>query len=349
VPRPLRASTAEGPRSANNRIADGMVARGASESVAVTTDPSAAASTEVAEVDLGPVLLLEGFRSTAGARISERAGRRDSAGTATAGAIELARGAVRLEDVTWSVGRTSGERERSWASFSVGRVIVAGAELPATNADQLGAAFGAANSALAGLGIVVESPSVVRQRDGTLAVTPLVVRVGGNDRANPVLGPLFEGLQPLRDRIYEALRSSECPVDSGYVDSVLTIFDIAVASLTGSGGLRLEIGGVRTLHDTTVFRSPFGEPPSFAARPPQAGAGPRRVAGTPGSVTEPRLVAQPGEAGPSATRCRTTHPSGRPDCSRGSAVLAGAASLGVVLALVGADAYRSRRRRTVAA
>ncbi len=348
VPRPLRVNSVKGDRSATNTYADGQIVKGATESVTATTRPSATARTDVGEVELSSVVTLDGLRSTAESSIAVRSGRRDSQAIASVGVIELAGGIVRLEGVRWSIAKTTGAPNRSAGAFTIGRIVVSGVELPDQTPSQISASFDAVNAALAASGIVLSPPESVRRSDGTIEITPLVVTFGGTGATNPVLGALFEQLQPRRDAIYEQTQQAGCPADPVIVNAALTVFDIFLAGLSGSGGLRFEVGGVRTLHDTRAFESPFGALPpfEFAASPVVPGA---VSPGTPPTQGQPRVDSLPPEAGRTVTRCETTHPSRRPGCSRGSAALAGVASLLFVLGLVGAETYRTRRRRFGAA
>jgi hypothetical protein len=343
VPRPLRVNSVKGDRSATNRYADGQFVRGGTESVSATTRPSASSRTDVGEVELPSVVTLDGLRSTADSSITERSGRRDSQATASVGAVELADGAVRLENVRWSMAKTTGAPRRSSGAFTIGRIVVAGVELPSESAGEIAGSLDAANAALAPSGIALSPPASVRRSDGTTEITPLVVQFGGTGATNPVLGTLFEQLQPLRDAVYEQAQQAGCPADPVIVNGALTVLDIFLAGLSGSGGLRFEVGGVRMLHDTRAFSSPFRDIPPLAFVPPPSV--PAAVPGTPPTRGEREVDALPGAAGRTVTRCETTHPSGRPECSRGSAVMAGIASLLVVLGLVGAETYRTRRRR----
>ncbi|MGH2759985.1 MAG: hypothetical protein ACRDKJ_10550 [Actinomycetota bacterium] len=343
VPRPLRVNSIEGERSATNAYADGQLVRGATEFAAASPDPSAQARTEVGVFELPSVASIIGLASTADARISERSQIRSSTGTTTVGAIDLAGGLVRLEDVHWSVSRTTGVKEARSETFTIGRIVVAGASLPSETPAELRDAFEAMSSALAPLGISMDAPTVRRRDDGTSEVTPIVLRFGGNDEANPVIGSLMAEVQPLRDALYEQLQGTGCPADPVYVNAALTVFDILLASFTGSGGLTLEIGGARALHDTTAYESPFGALPPFRPVVVPAPAVPRTATpGSPGAA--PKLRAQAATAGRASTRCETTHPSGSPGCGRGSAALAGGISMLVALALLGTDYLRTHRR-----
>lgn len=347
IPRPLRVNSVGGDHSATNSYADGEVVRGGTETVAATSRPSGTSTTEVGELELPGLVSFDGLHSRAEASITAREGRRDSLSSASVGLIELAGGMVRLEDVRWTSSRTSGSKEAHAGGFSVGRVVVAGAELPSAPAG-LVESLAAANTALAAVGVALEAPVFKRHSDGTVEVTPLVVSFGGTGATNPVLGALFEQLQPTRDAIYESTREGGCPVDPAAVDAALTVFDIAIAGFSGSGGLRFEVGGTKTTHDTRAFLSPFGEPGPFALPPPPVVPSLSTPA-IPGRLgSEPRVQAQPGDADRTSTRCETTHPSGSPGCSRGSAALAGLASLLVVAGLVGAETWRSRRRSAIA-
>jgi hypothetical protein len=343
IPRPLYANSVRGDRSDTKATADGQLIRGGTEYVNATTKPSASARTDIAEFELPGVISIDGLHSIAGASITAASARRDSSGSATIGAIDIA-GVVRLEGVRWTTTKTTGRGATSNGAFTVGRILVAGTVLPTETAAELADAFEAVGAVLRPMGVNVSPPKIVRKKDGTLEVTPLFVVFGGNDQANPVLGPALRQLQPLRDQLYALSQEGGCPVDTSTLNAALLVVDLALAGVSGSGGLILEIGGVRTVHDTRVFDNPLLDvppiPPPVALGETPPVVGRQTVRRIPG---ETRLQTQAGTAGRTSSRCETTHPSGSPGCSDGRALLAGVLGLAVVVALFGADLFRYRR------
>ncbi len=345
VPRPLRVSSRSGNRSDTNIYADGQLVRGGSETVSVTTAPSSTARSDFGTFALAPVLTMDGLTTTADATIAPAHGRRTSQGSSTVGTIDIA-GVVRMEGVRWQATRVTGKDARSTATFSPGRVTLTGVPLDAETPAEIASAFGTINAVLLPLGLKLDAPAVIERQDGTVEITPLVLRFGGADDANPLLGALYEQLQPLRDQVYGAASELGCPADPTYVNAALTIFDIVAASFSGSGGLVFEIGGARTVHDTTVYENPLGQGPNvvLGRTPPRVGG---RTAGGPAQAARPaRTEVTEATAGRSRTHCETTHPSGSPECSRGAAALAGGISLLVAIALFGGDVALARRRPT---
>lgn len=341
VPRPLRVSSVKGERSATNRYADGRLVSGGSEYSHASPQPAADARTQVGAFEIPALISLDGLDSRASARIITRSELRDSVGSTDVGRIDIAGGLVRLDGLHWLVERVTGSKDQHTESFTVGRIALAGVPLPSETPEQIAESFEAINAALAGAGISIHPPVIDRRKDGTTEVTSLFVRIGGNDQANPVVGQILGQLQPARDELYAQLQSGGCPVDPVYVSAALTVFDITLASLTGSGGLTLEVGGARTLHDTTYYENPFGVPRPFTPSIGPVPVPPRAVPATPGK--KPVAQVRPPSAGRTSSRCETTHPSGSPGCSRGSAAWAGAIALVVVAGLFAGDYLRTRR------
>ena len=346
IPRPLYANSVRGDRSDTRNTGGGQVVGGATEYAAATTKPTASARTDIATFDLPGAVRIDGLHSTADASISAGAERRDSDASANVGAIELAGGIVRLEGIRWETAKTTGKGAEDAGAFSVGRILVSGIGLPTDTPAQLADAFDAVDALLGPQGVGIRAPKLVRSKDGTIQVTPLTITFGGNDQANPLLGPALRQLQPLRDALYDLSQEGGCPIDTNTLNAALTVVDLGLAGATGSGGLILEVGGVRTLHDTRVFGNELLDDLPPLDVPPPVTVGPTTV--TPPTTRtiagDKRIDTQPGVAGRTSSRCETTHPSGSPGCSNGHGLLAGALGLGAVAALFGADLFRTQRR-----
>ena len=63
---------------------------------------------------------------------------------------------------------------RTEAPFSVGRVVISGVGLPTDTPAQLADAFDAIDALLGPQGVGLKAPRLVRSKDGTLQVTPLI-------------------------------------------------------------------------------------------------------------------------------------------------------------------------------
>ncbi len=342
-PAPLRVSSVGGNHSATNRVADAQLFKGGTETVSATTQPSAEARTRIAQVDLNPVIAFDGIDAIADAAIDAPKQLRDSAASVNVGAITLAEGLVRIEGLRWLVDRRSGASSSVVGRFTVGKIEIAGVALPTETPADIAESFATLNGVIGPLGLRIEPPAFVRQKDGTDEVTPMVVVIGGNDQGNVLIGPLLDALQPLRDQVIAVLNSSGgCPFSPEQLNALFIVVDAMLAAITGSGGLRVEVGGARTLHDTRVFESTLGDIPPVVGLPGIPGLPSSVIGGAP-PVAGGGSLTQPGEAGRVSTRCVTTHPTGSPGCSKGSAALAGLIGLLAALVLLGAEMYRSRR------
>ncbi len=347
-PAPLRVSSVGGDHSATNRVADTQLVRGGTETVAATTKPSANARTRIGQLDLAPLISFDGIDALADALIDAPKELRDSGATVDVGSISLAEGLVLLEGLRWNVDQKSGSESSIAGAFTIGKIEIAGIALPTETPADVAEAFTSLNNAIGPLGLRLQPPALVKLKDGTSEVSPLVINVGGNDDANVVIGPLLDALQPLRDQIYAILTGGgDCPLNPEQLNGLLLVVDALLAAITGSGGFRIEVGGARTLHDTRVFSSSLGDIPPVVGLPGLPGLPSSVVGGAPPLPGEDAL-SQPGAAGRTSTRCATTHPSGSPGCSKGSAVLAGFIGLLAALALLGAEMYRSRSSENTA-
>jgi hypothetical protein len=345
-PAPLRASSVGGNHSSTNRVADAQLFKGGTETVSATTKPSAEARTKIAQVDLNPVIAFDGIDAVADAVIDAPKQLRDSTASVNVGAITLAEGLVRIEGLRWLAARRSGASSSTVGRFTVGKIEIAGVPLPTETPADIAQSFAALNGVIGPLGLRIEPPAFVTQEDGTNEVTPMVVVIGGNDQGNVLIGPLLDALQPLRDQVIAFLNNSGgCPFSPEQLNSLFVVVDAMLAAITGSGGLRVEVGGARTLHDTRVFESTLGDIPPVVGLPGIPGVPSSVVGGAP-TVPGGEGLTEPGEAGRVSTRCVTTHPTGSPGCSKGSAVLAGFIGLLAALALLGAEIYRSRHSVT---
>ncbi|HEX4906826.1 MAG TPA: hypothetical protein VFU93_15335 [Acidimicrobiales bacterium] len=220
--------------------------------------PHGASSFTAAAMDLG-------VGTMSGARAESRTGVvdgsvRESVARVVIPRLELADGAVVLENLTWlAVQRTGGEQVEQ-ATFSVGAATVAGQSLAAPSGGDLPLADVAAAVApvLAPLGIELTFP-VARVDKGAVALSPLRIRLTASDAA-PALVPVLEGVQPVREPAVDALREGS----DGQVDAGLLLADIGLGVVTGGSTLDIELGGVTAFTAEPAAGFQFGRSGGFA-------------------------------------------------------------------------------------
>jgi hypothetical protein len=307
--------------------------------------------------------------------------RREAHAESGIASVRLADGLVEFRGLHWDATQHTGEAPVAAGGFHLDEVIVGGALLPLPGGDGgLTGALPRLQEVMAPLGVSIELPALIPRSDGGTEVTPLRIRTGGETRLSGPAGQLLGAPQPARDAIAGAVKgdAQNCNDPRGAAagplfGAGLLLSDITLAAVTGTGGLDIELGGAQAMTEGNVYDDPFGNrrpfplPPVRPAPPPaksSAASEPPWEAPVPEPPATalamaapdpaPALDAPPVSAMPvagtvvrqrSSTRCATAHPFGRPACSKGAASLAGAASLGVALALFAGDALVARRRR----
>jgi hypothetical protein len=313
--------------------------------------------------------LVEGTRSRAEATTGVVDGKsRVSHAVVILDRLSLAGGAVVLHGMRWEASQRTGEDgnvEVVDASFTFGGMSVRGTPLQGSSG---GGPEGLArlNEALAPSGLALVPP-VVERAEGAARVSPLTIRMADSAVGRQVLGPLLGNLQPIREPLAEGLLNADCRFGG-----LITVADVALGVLSGSGGLSFDFGGVLATSEGRRFDNPlagpigddFGAPadgvvlpPSTAAEvpildtgplPPEelAGALPSELPGNgysaPGPVPPEDLLAAPvrptpapASLGPASSRL--------PGRKGGAALAVGIVGLLAVIFLAVADAAHIRR------
>lgn len=148
----------------------------------------------------------------------------------------LGLGVVELSGLHWeAVSRSTGS-ELVEGSFTIGSAKIAGQSIPTNDPN---AALEQINTALSPIGIRIRPP-VERETGGVLFVDPMGISVVPNSTRDSLAGALFEGIQPIRQDLFDALLEQDCG-NATYI----TVFDIVVGSVTGAGAFNLNFGGVQ--------------------------------------------------------------------------------------------------------
>jgi hypothetical protein len=199
----------------------------------------------------------------------------------------------------------------------------------------------------------VTIPSAQRISGGGIAVPPLSVGIDKSALGGAVLNPVLTAAGPVRDKIVNALLGYSCKFGTP-----LTVGDILLSALNGTGSLDLQFGGVTAGSEGRAYANPFG--PTGQAPPPVANSGPTttgRDPAPPAAAATGHLPSGTSATSPSATApqlagaqtrtesCASTSPANWPRCSNGAALAAGLIGLTAVGSVAGADWLVTRRRR----
>jgi len=144
-------------------------------------------------------------------------------------------GGVTLSSMHWDATYPSGGAGTPTGSFTIGKISVGGTTLPlGTN----GATLNQANAVLNTIGIGLNAPAS-HLAQGVMHVDPLQISVVPNATRDGITGPIISGIQPIRQPLTAAVLQAFCKADTP-----ITVADIAVGSVTGSGSFELSLGGV---------------------------------------------------------------------------------------------------------
>lgn len=239
--------------------------------------PFGRSSFETAPVDL-EVLAVSGGTAEAFSGVVD-GNIREAVGTVEIGKIDIAGGALVLEGLRWKAVHRTGAESVEQGTFTVGSVSVAGQRFAAPDgAEQpLADALAAAEPLLAPLGLQITLPKP-RIESGIVEMTPLRIRVAGSE-LGAVVGPVLEGVQPVRDALVDAIRSG-----TEDVDAAILLADVALGVLAGGSTLDIELGGVTAQTAEPAEAFTFGG--GFDLPPPTApGSGALDIGAAPTSAT----------------------------------------------------------------
>lgn len=217
--------------------------------------------------------------------------------------VTLGGGQVVLRGLKWEAVYKSAPAEETAGSFTIEGIEVGGQSLPIPEDNPL-APLAEANAALEPLGFRITPPEV-KKESGIQFVEPMRISVVPSSNRESVLGPVFNGAQPVREGLFDALIEADCG-NASYI----TVLDIVLGSVSGAGSLNIELGGVTATSKAIEFTSFLGGLSGAPTLPPLPGAagapslsggpsGPSLSGSGTGSLTTPTTVASPaaGETG----------------------------------------------------
>jgi hypothetical protein len=360
LPQPLVAESTHGNQQATKDTAgsgkSGLTAVAGREHVAVTTQPKANASFDGSQMDVPGLLAVSGLHSDSGAHLL--AGQaRVATSSADVGTIKLLGGAVVLSGMHWTAMARSGQHPAKSTTFSVGSATLAGHRMP-VGPSQLASTTAAINKAIAMTGLHLTLPTR-GTRAGTLSESPLTIGIDDSTLGGSTLNPLLGAIQPVTDDLQNLIIGASCKLGNG-----LTVAELTLGALDGTGGLDLDVGGATANTNGKVYADPFARPklgggrtgsnPASTSSAPATtrgasggsvpGVGSGKSGGAPSSV-------QPQLAGSISTSqsCASLSPAHRPSCSSGEGLAVGLIALGTVGSVAAADFFMMRRRRRMPA
>lgn len=198
--------------------------------------PFGASSFTATSTDLG-VGTLKGGRSEVWSGVVDGK-TREAVATVQIAGLELADGAILLEDLRWHAVQRTGAQETNEATFSVGGATVAGQKLGAGGDTVPTDALAAAVAPILGpLGLQLTFPEP-KSEAGAVSLTPLRLRVSASALA-PSLVPVTDAIQPGREAVVGSIKDQ-----TDEADAALLLGDIALGVIAGGSTLDIDIGGV---------------------------------------------------------------------------------------------------------
>lgn len=294
-----------------------------------------------------------GVLEVAGIRVTSTSGmvdgQREARAISEVGEVVLG-GVVRLAGLRWEAVHRSGSGEELRGTFTLGSASVAGTPIPTQDPV---AAISQMNAVLnpIGLNIVPPASRTAPGAGGNIQfVDPIAIEVLPNAARDALTGGVLGGAQPVRENLFAAILEQTCSAAT-----FITVFDVAVGSLTGAGSLALELGGVQAETRAIRFSSTLGGRPTLGGGSvalPGAGAThgtSTRTAAEPAGTRAAPVAAPVGPATPSqpssaGTASDAAEPIADITNERGGA-LAAVGATGLLLLLASAEGDRRKMRR----
>ena len=180
--------------------------------------------------------------------------------------VTFAGGQVALKGLRWEAAYQTAPAEETAGSFTIEGIEVGGQKLPIPE-DNPTSQLTEANAVLEPLGFKI-TPPTVRKESGIQFVDPMRIGVVPSTARESVIGPIFNGIQPVRESVFDALIEADCSSASG-----LTILDLVLGSVTGAGSLSIELGGVTASSKEIAFTSFLGGLGNAPSLPPLSAGG----------------------------------------------------------------------------
>ena len=226
--------------------------------------PSSRAVSTIAAFGIQGVLSVGAGRTEVTSRIIDDA-TREVVASVDISTLDLLGGVIRMSGLRWLAVHRTGQETVTEGVFSIGSLRVNGAEVPLPSGGaEAAAVLAPINAALLGTGLSIDPP-VLQTAGGAADLSPLRLRLDHSPLGQALVAPLVTAAQPVRQPLvdfYSGQVSCESPVGSqeypGKIGrAVILPSDIALSSLTGTGGFVVELGGARAVTEGQTFANPF--------------------------------------------------------------------------------------------
>ncbi len=305
-----------------------------------TSVPASSSEVRMADINLPALVRVEGAHTLSSVEVK---GERQRVATATSTVARMTiANLVALENLEWKASEVTGFEPVTTATFSVGRVLIAGVPTVLPGGDLNGGLAGI-NTALKPIGLRIEAPKVNKTREG-ISIGPVRVALANSPIGKQYLGPIISSARPLLAPALDALTNANKSL--GLVGLVA---DIVLGVADGSGGVEVGIGGASASTSEVGFVPPKTAPPSVesVALPNTNLSAAAPLAGL-GNTLDPiknEVLDTPQAASSSSSRCvLEAAPRRNGDCRSGN-VAAALLISGVAVAALAAAEFGVRRRR----
>lgn len=215
--------------------------------------PSSLAATESVPVDVF-LLAMDGARTEVRTKLENQV--REATAVVTADELRVFGGLFTFREPRWEAVARSGAATTSQGTFTFRSATVLG--IPRSPTDVLSDLAGfktGLEQLLAPFGVVLDLPRVEVLDDG-VRVTPMGFRVVDPPFGTDVLIPFLGAVDPLVQALRQQAVETDCKNQT-----VLTVVDVLLGVLGGSGSIEILAGGVQaTTHDVDYTVPAFPEP-----------------------------------------------------------------------------------------
>lgn len=244
-----------------------------------TTTPSSWASTQTSPTDI--ILLgVDGGRTEVSTSLQDNV--REAHAVSTAEQLRVLGGLFTFNQVRWEATARSGAKTTAEGSFTFGSATVLGAPKSAEEAmADLKGFKESTEKILAPLGVEFALPTVEVRDDG-VSVTPMGFRI-----KNPPFG--INVIIPFLNQHPQDLESwrNDLKAQSCVNNTLLTVVDVLIGAMGGSGSIEALVGGVDVAtHDTDYSVQPLAADTTTteAPAPPPAEVAPADLTSTPSAA-----------------------------------------------------------------
>lgn len=306
-----------------------------------TSAPWSWAGTDTGDVNLF-LVGLKGGRAEVSSQLVD--GTRYAKAVVTGSELDVLGGLITFRDPRWEAEAKSGAETSTTGSFTFSAAKLFGIERSPADAEAGFDRFAAdVSRSLAALGVHLDYPKVEIE-DKRVKVTAMTFGITDPPSGARYLAPALAKLQPLREVFVDYLVKTDCNNAT-----TVTVLDIALSILSGSGSVNLSVGGVEASTDDTVYASPFGEGAiglgAGSASRTAAASAPRASVAAPAAGAPTPVTSAPDAVAASPDFAEASNRKFLDGSTGGAAVAVGAAALLGAAALAAGDFLVMRRGR----